>query len=346
MFRQKEVFIGGWHEKTLESMQRRRFEQTVRRLPMLGAERLEALAPGVFARKIEQSWQDIARKPMRAQQIGEVWRCVLRNIDIQADCLSSDEHELVERALILGGCAMIEDMRELEAARALSLRLWGSVGLVSGKPYLELEKPLLHPVARAFSRQGHDQIRRQFESFGRQLDGMLYRVGAIDDRIPQQMILSDVLGPRRADEQAVQLARRYLWASCDCVDYSGGVMLVHQALADPHEIIASGRKRSGMFAPQMAHERLQMDILPEEIPLQQGLERAIAGALRDGCQPQEIARNIRFLCKQGAPLCAMEEVLQMALIVLISPVMRGALSDMYYRMPKWIESADETAARQ
>ena len=66
MFRQEEVFVGGWQEKTIEAMQRRRFEQMVTQLPPLGAGRLAELSPTAFERKLEQCWQDIERKPMRA----------------------------------------------------------------------------------------------------------------------------------------------------------------------------------------------------------------------------------------------------------------------------------------
>lgn len=346
MFRQEEIFIGGWQEKTIEAMQKRRFEQMVSQLPPLGAGRLEALAPAALMRKIEQSWQDIERKPMRAQQMSEVWKTVLSTLDQQADCLSHEEHELVERALILGGSAQIEDAAELEAARALSLRLWASVGLVSGKPYIELEQPVVHPVAKAFSRPEHEQIRQRFEAFGSYLSGTLYRVGAMDDRQPQQLILREVFGAReQQDELFMQLSRRYLWSSFDCVDYSGGVMLVHPALADPHHLIVSGRRKNGLLLPPAGEPHGCMDILPEEIPLQAELERAIAGALRDGHRGSDVARNLRFLCKQGAPLSALEEVLQSSLIVYLSASMRGALSNMYYMMPKWIECA-ECAALQ
>ena len=120
-------------------------------------------------------------------------------------------------------------------------------------------------------------------------------------------------------------------------------MLVHSALADPRHLIACGRRKAGMHVPlQMEHHAL-MDILPEEIPLQQGLERAICGALRDEYREEDVARNLRFLCKQGAPLSAMEDVLQSTLIVYLSTGMRGALANMYDKLPKWIESSQRTA---
>lgn len=340
MFRQEEIFVGGWREKTLEAMQRRRFEQHVAQLQPLGALKLSELSPSSFERRLEQCWQDVERKPMRAQQLAQVWKIVLSNIDIQADCLSKEEHELVERALILGGSVQVEDARELEAARALSLRLWASVGIVSGKPVLELETPILEPAAKAFARDEHDQVRQRLDVFDAWLTGMLYRVGVMDDREPQRMLLHDILPNAAEPELRIQLARRYLWASCDCVDYSGGVMLVHSALADPRHLIAAGRRR--MHANGLLRMDLptSMDILPEEIPLQQNLERAIRGALRDEYRAEDVARSIRFLCKQGAPLQAMEDVLQSALIVYLSTGMRDVLANMYYRLPKWIESIE------
>ena len=339
MFRQEEAFIGGWQDKTIEAMQKRRFEQMVAQLPPLGSTRLENLGAGAFERRLEQCWQDVPRKPMRAQQENEVWRIVLRSIEQQADCLSQEEHALVERALILGGCAQIEDTQELEAARALSLRLWANVGMVSGKPYVELVRPVVQPVARAFAREEHEAVRRRFEAFHGFMTGTLYRVGAMDDRQPQQLILREVLNVKEHSELSLQLARRYLWASYDCVDYSDGVLLVHSALADPRHMIADGRRKTGILLPPLSlHTAL--DILPEEIPLQRELELAIAGTLRDGLREQDVARTIRFLCKQGAPLSAMEEVLQASMIVYLSASARGALADMYYMLPKWMECSE------
>ncbi len=341
MFRQEEVFLGGWQEKTIEAMRRRRFEQMVSQLPPLGAERLEMLTPSALARKLEQSWQSVPRKPMHAQQLSEAFKCVLNGIALQADCLSREEHELVERALILGGSARIEDALELEAARALSLRLWASMGIISGEPYIELESPIVHAVAKAFSRPEHDRMRQRLDAFHAYLTGTLYRVGAMDDRQPQQLILSEVIGAP-ADGIREEVARRYLWASFDCVDYNGGVMLLHPALADPRHLLRTGRRKPGILMPPQG-DLSAMDILPEEIPVQRDLELSIAGGLRSGHSAQDVARTLRFLCKQGAPLDAMEEVLQESLIVYISPSMRGALERMYYTTPKWIECAEHPA---
>lgn len=334
MFRQKEVFWGGWQDKTPEAMQKRRFEQSIKGMEPLAANRLAALPPDVLRRRLEQSWQDVKRKPMYHQQLTQVWKCVLENIEVQADCLSNEEHDLVERAIILGGTARIEDASELEAAHALALRLWASVGLVSGQPCMELEAAVRQPVARAFAREEHDRVRARLSGFHDYLTATLYRVGAMDDRQPQRMILREVLGGSGQDETLNQLARRYLWASYDCVDYSDGVMLIHSALADPQSVIHGKHRNSILMNP--TGKAGYTDILPEEIPLQQEVERAISSALRNGRRAEDVARSLRLLCKQGAPLAALEEVLQASLIVYLSDPMRAALSDMFIQMPKWI----------
>ena len=66
----------------------------------------------------------------------------------------------------------------------------------------------------------------------------------------------------------------------------------------------------------------------------------VRSALRKDESAHDVARTLRYLCKQGAPLKAMEEVLQHALIVCVSPAMRSALEKMYYTIPKWTESSE------
>ena len=230
------------------------------------------------------------------------------------------------------------DAAELEAARALSLRLWANIGLISDKPYLELEKAIRQPVARAFAREEHERVRARLSCFHEYLTGTLYRVGAMDDRQPQKMILREVLGGDERDEVRMHLARRYLWASYDCMDYSGGVMLIHPALAEPQSVMRRKRRAGGLLMTPTGSARCT-DILPEEIPLQREMERAIAGALRDGQRAEDVATTLRLLCKQGAPLDALEDVLQTALIIYVSDAMRAALSDLYFQTPKWVISA-------
>lgn len=148
------------------------------------------------------------------------------------------------------------------------------------------------------SRNEHEAIRARLNDFHEYLTGTLYRVGALDDRQPQRMILRDILCVDEQDEVFSQLARRYLWASYDCMDYNGGVMLIHPALADPQSVIRGKRNLGGvLMMPSSAV--CYTDILPEEIPLQKELECTIAGALRDGRRAEDVATTLRLLCKQG-----------------------------------------------
>ena len=344
MFRHEEIFVGGWGEKTVEAMQRRRFESAVASLPPLSTQMLHALAPAELKRRIECSWQNIEMKPMRSLQLSEIRERVVSAIELHADCLSAEEHNLVERALILGGRAQIVDMQELEAAQALSLRLWAGVGIAAGKPCIELERSVMQPAAVAIAREEHEAIRGRFEAFSEGLSALLYRAGAIDDRIPQQMILRDVFAGKKDAPEIKQLARRYLWASCDCMDYAGGVMLLHPALAEPRAFLDMGRRMIRNVA-EGAFNRAYIDILPEEIPLQAALERAIDGALREGLSAQDVVRDIRFLCKQGAPLDALVQVLQTSLIVYVNAPMRFALQNMFYMTPKWMDTTKNQASQ-
>ena len=337
MFRMEEVILGGWREKTIEAMRRRRFETMVSRLQPLGAQQLAMLSPLEFGRRLELCWQDIERKPIRAQQLAMVRKSVLSSVKQHADCLSMEEHALVERALILGGSVWIQDAQELEAAHALSLRLWGAVGMVSQRPCFELEHEIMEPVAKAIAREEHEAIRARFEGFTKKLSALLYCYGAMDDRLPQRMIIQDVLEHWVDKQQMSELARKYLWSSFDCIDYGGNVVLLHSALADPYELLAAGRRMSNAHLQAGLIHRDGEDILQEEIVLQETLERAIHDAVRPGMDEKETVRNLRFLCKQGAPLNALEEVLQSCLIVLLTSAMRRALEDMYYMTPKWID---------
>ena len=73
----------------------------------------------------------------------------------------------------------------------------------------------------------------------------MYRVGALDDRQPQRMISArGIVGGDERDE-VLQCSWRgaYLWASYDCMDYNGGVMLIHPALAEPHSRSFSGKAK-------------------------------------------------------------------------------------------------------
>ena len=119
--------------------------------------------------------------------------------------------------------------------------------------------------------------------------------------------------------------------------------MVHPALAEPRSILNIPRRMSLPISCDGEMMLIEDDILPEEVPLQAALERTIYGTLRAGETEREVARELRFLSKQGAPIGALEEVLQSAIIVQITPWMRAALFELYDRIPKWVECIRENA---
>lgn len=133
---------------------------------------------------------------------------------------------------------------------------------------------------------------------------------------------------------------RYLWASYDCMDYNGGVMLIHPALADPQSVIRGKRNLGGvLMMPSSAV--CYTDILPEEIPLQKELECAIAGVrFATGRRAEECCDNAASACASRARRSAhWKKFCRLLCQVYVSDSMRAALSDLYIQTPKWVAPA-------
>lgn len=340
MFRSEEWHSADWTERTLYAMRERRFSERVALLSELTPQTIFHMDMRELTTRIEGCWQDIPRKPMRAQQVTAAQEVILGTIERQADCLSQEEHALIERMLILGGSARITDLQELDAAEALSLRLWADVGMLEGVPTVRLFDDVTQPLARAFARPEHTKLRMRLFSFQATLCAALYLAGVIDDRTPQMLFTQQVLCSDESDEEALQLARRFLWASFDCVDYEDGVLLVHSAVSEPHKLARGRRPQIEKFT---AHELLggMQGILPQEEPLEEALVSAIDGALRKGMDAQECAQSLRLLSKQGAPIEALREVLSSMLMVYCTPIMQTALEDMHYGVVRWDAMQEE-----
>lgn len=167
----------------------------------------------------------------------------------------------------------------------------------------------------------------------------MYRVGALDDRQPQRMILRDILCVNEQDEVFSQLARRYLWASYDCMDYNGGVMLIHPALADPQSVIRGKRNLGGILMMPTAQCVIRI-FCPKRFRFKRNWSARLAGCASRRSQGGGMLRQRCVCCaSRGAPLSALEEVLQASLIVYVSDSMRAALSDLYIQAPKWVAPA-------
>lgn len=293
--------------------------------------------------RIEGCWQDIPRKPLRAQQAAVAQEAVLRTIERQADCLSAQEHALCERLFAAGGRVQLGSAQELDAARALSLRLLAHVGLADGMPAAALDADFAAALEAAFSRKEHARVRMRLFTYQATVCAALYLAGVLDDRAPQRLFTAQVLGLDEPDEEALELARHYLWASFECVDYADGVLLTHPAVADPLELASRGGAQLESFTARELLGGMQ-GILPQEEPLEEALTRALHGALRPGVDVAESVRSLRLLCKQGAPVEALREVTDSLLMVRRTERMDAALLAMHAGAVRW-NGAGEVCAR-
>lgn len=334
MFRTGDRPDAEWPERALSRAQRARMERVSASLGPVRADAFEGRSAKELWETIERCWQDVAKKPMRAQQEQAAREAVLRGLERQADCLSSGEHTLVERLLILDGGVTVTDYEELCAAQALCRRLWADVGLQDGRPFVRLDATLAQPLTQAMARPEHASVRMRIFSFEATVAAALYIAGALDDRTPQALFARQVLLTDEQDEEAMHLARHYLWAGFDCVDYEDGVLLLHPALYDPAPVLRGVRPELTSFTAEQIVGGMQ-GIMPQEEPAQRALERAIAGALRAGEDAEECATELRMLAKQGADFDALREVLSGRVTVMPGGAMERALRAMLEATPSW-----------
>ena len=85
-------------------------------------------------------------------------------------------------------------------------------------------------------------------------------------------------------------------------------------------------------------------ILPQEEPLEDALKRAIDGALRPGVEMDESVQSLRLLCKQNAPVSALQEVLDSLLMVRRTERMDAALAAMHAGAVRWNGVQESVAA--
>ncbi|MCL2545047.1 MAG: hypothetical protein FWE77_03920 [Clostridia bacterium] len=335
MFRTQGIADTDWSARTLSNLRARRWEERVARLREAGDGALSGLTAQQLRSRIERGWQAVPCRPVPAQQEEEALRVVLEALPRQADCLAISEHSLLERLLMDGGCAALEELEELEAAWALRHRLWADVGYLHGQIVARLDGRLARPLREALAQPAHNGVRMRVFSVHATLSGLLYIAGALDDRAPQRLFMEQVLQADPQDEEAQHLAQQYLWAAYDCVDYPQGVLLVHAALADPSPF-ANGAYPPE--APELDAAQLlggMQGVLPVEEPLDAALISLLKHALRPSQDAEECVQELRLLAKQGAPLEAMRRVLTPKLCVLETPAIRYAVRALWQGVPRW-----------
>ncbi|MCL2810493.1 MAG: hypothetical protein FWD25_01205 [Clostridia bacterium] len=347
MFRTQGTGNTDWSGRTLSALRARRWEERVAPLCEVRNGALLGLSPQELRSRIEGGWQAIPRKTARAQQQQEALRVLLEALPRQVDCLSIPEHSLLERLLIQCGCAELEELEELEAAWALRHRLWVDVGYLQGRVVARLDSRLAQPLREAMDRPAHNAVRMRLFSVHATLSGLLYIAGALDDGAPQRLFMEQVLQADPQDEEASHLARQYLWAAYDCLDYPQGVLLVHPALADPSHFVCgwSLPPEAPILDAAMLLGGME-GVLPVEKPLDAALTSLLKNALRPSEDVALCVQELRLLAKQGAPLEALHHVLAPNLCVLETPGIRHAVRALWQGVPRWEACSVPTTVHQ
>ncbi|MEG0768030.1 MAG: hypothetical protein RR482_09965, partial [Clostridia bacterium] len=267
-------------------------------------------------------------------------RTVHEGLQGEADCLSLHEHELIERMLITQAPVPLQDVEEMEAALTLRFRLWCDVGLLDGEPMALLDPALVEPLQQAFARPEHTAIRARIFSFHAMLHAMMYMSGFLDDRLPRQRFMTDVLENATCGQEEERLARNFLEASYDCVLLPQCRLLVHPALSDPEALVTAMSENGAFQIPNLTPMQMlgsMNGMMPEGAT--EALALAIADALRPEVSCQEALEDIRMLIKQGASNTVLHEVLAAMLCVLPTRHMDALLcrlqAETMQWMPKW-----------
>lgn len=265
---------------------------------------------------------------------------VMSSIRDDLDCLSTEEHMLVERMLISGGSVALDSVADMEAAYTLRMRLWSDLGVENGGPAARLDAELMEVLPNLLMRPKHLERRSRIFIFEGMLHGLLYINGYLDDRMPCDRFISEVLEMEETPK-TLRLARNYLEATFDTYTLSGCNLLIHEAVADPEAFAQTLAQQGAFQMPEVTSNQLAASmngLLPEETLPDEKLQRALLGALRPEYEPGDAASDLRFLVKQGAPMATLQEIMASMLCVIPTPHMDGALRELRQQTPRWVNT--------
>ncbi len=331
-----------WHDRTEGRMQAARWEACLDNLgneaPCAGV--IDAWPIDELSDLITEGWVTVTRAPSDYLLRRAARKAVMASLQDDVDCLAVEEHSLVERMLIEDGRAFLETVSEFEAAYTLRLRLWCDVGVYQERPCACLDAKLMEALPALLMRREHAQIRSRLFVYDGMIHGLLYFSGFLDDRLPRQRFVQEVL-QREETPETLRLALNYLEASFDCCAISGCNLLLHGSLAVPETLIGSMAAFCDILQPFVTPNQLagsMNGLLPEESVVDEKLRRALSGALRPEYSPDEAANDLRMLVKQGAPFKVLKDIMSGMLCVLPTGHMESTLREMSLQTPRWISS--------
>jgi len=323
---------------TMSMMREKQFEACERRLfahpgiSLFSDEATEADVQTLFA----SSFENRGGVPMLFT-LDLLRQQVLSRLPLEAQYISVSEMQLLERLLMNDGELLLSEWDDIGAAEALLCRLWCGFRADGDNWYLLLPKALHTPLMAAIHTPEATIARERLFRFDATIHGLLYIAGLLHSAQPISVFLQEVM--RRQDDEALQIARRYLQSSFEYVtDANGDLILLHPGLADPYRMVQV-QPVEGIFTMELSQELIaggMNGLLPEEIPLHEGMCGALHGALRPEFDLGEAAEDLRMLAKQGVPLHEMEAVMASMLAVLPTERMKEALRQLHQQTPHWM----------
>ena len=329
-----------WCEMTMSMMREKQFEACERRLfahpgvALFADEATDADAQELFANSFDNRH---GASETRLITLAELRAVVLARLPLEARFIGVEERRILERLLLNDGVLCLTDWDDLGAAEALVSRLWCSFFTQGEDWYLSLPPVLQAPLITALGDKETAQAQERLFSYDATIHGLLYITGLLHAGQAMAYFTEGVM--QRKDEEAQEIARRYLQASFEYItDGNGDMILLHPGLANPYQLVRQ-QSVGEMGAFTMTQDMVaggMNGILTEEVPLHEAMCAALCDALRPDYDVNETAEDLRILAKQGVSLAEMESVLSSTIAVLPRPAMLDALKRLYEETPRWL----------
>lgn len=328
-----------WVEKTMSVLREKQFEACERRLSTFPSPGLfSPLVTDVQAQALlEHSFYHHEPGNDGLATIADLREKVLRQLPVEALYISAGESALLERLLMENGVVESDDWEEIDAAEALTRRLWCSFTSRGDMWRLSLEQSVQNHLIDALNTASAMKARKALFRYDATIHGLLYIAGFLQSEQPLAFFMNDVM--KRKDLLARNIAYRYMKATFEYIADTGkSIVLVHPGLADPSRLITT-MGLNGEITLTLDEASLaggMNGLLPEEAPLHQAMKAALEGHTRPEWEADEAAEDLRFLAKQGVSLATMAEVMASMLCVRPTNGMHTALTNLYNCTPHWI----------
>ncbi len=329
-----------WPDLTMTAMMRKRFEACESVLAGLPPRAL--FDPETNDTDAEElylsSWYATEEKRTALQTIDGLRNRVLSDLTVEVSLLSPGEHDLLVRAVILGGILPLRQSEYLFAAIALARRLLGRVERQHRSATLIIPRSVCMAVLLSLAgKPVHEVHEKCLHIFGT-VDNTLYLAGAMKAETAVKEMGRALQQTIAADRPRLYL--RALKADFETfVDRDGQLYLIHSGLAHPQRLLDERARLSGLSPhflddqPHLLEAYHSLTML--EDPLYDRLEALLQGVTRQETSPEDVSEDLFLLAKQGASPADLRDVLAMQLVCLPTEPMLETLREIAARVPRW-----------